>query len=119
MVHLTTYGTFYGVTSLGVYTRVHAQKSFLRSTWWPKWERKTALEGPPCRHTPLVGDTVNLPVKNRGHPLFAPFLTLFGKKGVNKGALRGFTVGDHMPYLCPQSHSYALPRHNFAHPSPI
>ena len=30
-----------------------------------------------------------MPVKNKGYPLFAPFLTLFGENGVNKGALMG------------------------------
>ena len=41
------------------------------------------------------------------------FLTLFGKTGVNKGALRWFTVGDQVPHLCPQSHCHALLRHYY------
>ena len=48
--------------------------------------------------------------QKQGYPLFGPFLTLIGKNGVNKGALSGVTVGDHMPYLCHQSHSHALLR---------
>ena len=90
---------------------MRAQKSFLRSTWWSKWERKTAREGNTGRHIPLVGYTVNLPVKNRGYPLFAPFLTLFGTNSVNKSPLSGVTVGDQVPHLCPQSHSHARLRH--------
>ena len=43
------------------------------------------------------------PVKNRGYPLFAPFLTLFRKNGVNKGTLRGVRVGDQVPHLPPES----------------
>ena len=38
-----------------------------------------------------------------------PFWTVFdtfGKNGVNKGPLRGVTVGDQVPHLCPQSTSH-------------
>ena len=41
------------------------------------------------------------------------FLPLFGKNGVNKGTLRGVTVGDRVPHLCPRSHSHALLRHYY------
>ena len=37
------------------------------------------------------------------YPLFGPFLTLFGKNCVNKGTLKGVSVGDQVPHLCPQS----------------
>ena len=77
------------VTYLGGVPASTRQKSILPTICWTKRAGKTALEGPPGRHTPLVGDTFNLPVKNRGHPLFAPFLTLFDKNGVNKGPSRG------------------------------
>ena len=42
-------------------------------------------------------------VQKQGYPLFGPFLTLFGKNCVNKGTLKGVTLGGKVPHLCRQT----------------
>ena len=51
--------------------------------------------------------------QKQGVPLFGPFLALFGKNDVNKGALKGVTVGDQVPPPVPPEH--ALLRHYYGH----